>query len=77
MSFFGRQRFLENSPSGRRRYQFWRSGPFSERVITEYEPEIPDRNYGYYGVGRGGFPRGGGRGRCFGGGRGRNSGMRG
>ena len=30
---------------------------------------------GYWGIGRGGYPRGGGRGRCFGGGRGRMFGV--
>jgi hypothetical protein len=54
----------------------WGSGPMTGRgagfcagySMPGYMNPIPGR--GWYGVGRGGFPRGGGRGRAFGGGRG-------
>ena len=36
----------------------------------------PEDYFSVYGVGRGGFPRGGGRGRCYGGSRGRRRGYR-
>lgn len=54
----------------------WGAGPMTGRgagycagySMPGYMNPIPGR--GWYGVGRGGFPRGGGRGRAFGGGRG-------
>ena len=47
------------------------SGQSKRRKGSEpYYPEYPDFSLGQSGVGRGGFPRGGGRGRTFGGGRG-------
>jgi hypothetical protein len=54
----------------------WGGGPMTGRgagycagyPVPGYMNPIPGR--GWYGVGRGGFPRGGGRGRAFGGGRG-------
>lgn len=64
---------------------FDRSGPYGEGPMTgrglgRCNPNLENINpdeYNYYGVGRGGYPRGGGRGFGWGGGRGRRFGFRG
>lgn len=55
-------------PKGKKTDPF-RTDPKSRRS-EPYYPDYPAFGYGGFGVGRGGFPRGGGRGRTFGGGRG-------
>jgi hypothetical protein len=46
-------------------------GPMTGRAMGRCNPEGSEQMRAGFGVGRGGAPRGGGRGWCFGGGRGR------